>query len=249
MALFTDGIIATIEDLKEYESSILQTASVEGIDATAKLKLAQREIGLEIATFLSRHGFTAPTDVGRVVVSESLLHWHCLHTLALFYRDAYNSQVNDRYLGKWKEYVQTSTQAAATAIGLGIGMVSTPLSRAATPQITTEPGGGLGVRTYYVSSAWQAANGSTSDRSEAVVVNASISTILRVTAGPAPGNAAGWCIYVGDSESTMRRQNVLPLAVGAEWLEPGTGLRTDLADLPTQSADWYVRNQRVFSRG
>src|SRR5688572_19413579 len=121
MPLFTDGNIASIEDLKDYESSVLQTANVEGIDVTAKLKLAHRDIGFTIAEHLARHGFKAPGDLNRVVVSEAILHWHSLQTLELIYRDAYNSQVNDRYLGRWKEYSKASSRAGATATSLGIG--------------------------------------------------------------------------------------------------------------------------------
>ena len=52
MALFTDGNICSTEDLRQYESSILDVASTEGIELEAKLKLAQREIGVAITAFL-----------------------------------------------------------------------------------------------------------------------------------------------------------------------------------------------------
>jgi hypothetical protein len=247
--LFTDGNLASIDDLKEYESAVLQTASIEGIDITAKLKLAHRGIGFEIATYLGRHGFSAPGDLNRVVVSEALLHWHCLHTLELIYRDAYNSQVNDRYLGKWKEYSQSANRAAGTAMGLGIGIVSGPISKALAPVVTAEPGGVLGTRTYSVAISWQAANGSAGGHSDPVVINAPLSTLVRVNAGSAPANATSWFVYAGESESDLRRQNALPLAAGSSWLEPVTGLRSDLPAVPAQSPDWYVRNQRVLPRG
>jgi hypothetical protein len=249
MSLFTDRNIASIEDLKDYESAVLQTASIEGIDVSAKLKLAQRGIGFEIAAYLARHGFTAPSDLDRVVVNEALLHWHCLHTLELIYRDAYNSQVNDRYMGKWKEYAQTAARAGATASSLGIGMVSTPLPKALAPTVSAEPGGALGVRTYFVAVAWQAGNGSTGERSDPMATSASISTLIRVTSGTAPASATGWYVYAGESDTDMRRQNALPIAVGSSWLEAANGLISTLADVPVQSPDWYVRNHRVLPRG
>jgi hypothetical protein len=249
MSLFTDGIVASIDDLKEYENSVLQTASIEGIDITAKLKLAQRGIGFEIAAYLARHGFAAPTDIGRVVVNDALLHWHCLHTLELIYHDAYNSQLNDRYLGKWKEYGQRANRAAVTAASLGIGMVIAPVSRALAPVVTTEAAGGLGTRTYYIAVAWQAANGSTGDHNQPIVVNAALSTLICVNAGAAPANATGWYVYAGEFDSDLRRQNVLPLSPGATWLEPATGLRSDLPRVHPQTPDWYVRNDRVLRRG
>jgi hypothetical protein len=78
MALFTDGNIASIEDLKEYESAVLQAASIEGIDITAKLKLAQREIGFEIASFITRHGFTSPSDLVFTCINQSKAVWERL---------------------------------------------------------------------------------------------------------------------------------------------------------------------------
>lgn len=249
MALFTDGNIASIDDLKEYESAVLQTASIEGIDVTAKLKLAQREIGFALAAFQARRGFTAPGDLGRVVVSEALLHWHCFHTLELIFRDAYNSQLNDRYLGKWKGYLEISVRAGVTVTDLGVGMVGTPVAKAFEPAVTTDPGGALGARTYYVTVAWQAPNGATGARSVSAVVAAPVSTLLRVTAASAPAMASGWYVYAGPSETEVRRQNELPLSPGSSWIEPGEGLRFDLADIAVQRPDWYVRNDRVLPRG
>jgi hypothetical protein len=249
MALFTDGNIASIEDLKDYESAVLQAANIEGIDITAKLKLAQREIGFEIASFTARHGFTSAGDLGRVVVSESLLHWHCLQTLELIYRDAYNSQLNDRYLGKWKEYMQASGRAAATAMDLGVGMVSTPVNKAVPPVIATEPGGSIGTRTYFVAVAWQASSGSTGEASEPTMMVVPAGTLLCVNVSSAPAGPSGWYVYAGPSDTELRRQNDLPLAPDSHWLEPVNGLRSDLQNVSTQRPDWYVRNRRVLQRG
>jgi hypothetical protein len=249
MPLFTDGNVASIEDLRDYESSVLQTANVEGIDITAKLKLAHRAIGFEIAGHLAQHGFKAPADLERVVVSPAILHWHCLHTLELIFRDAYNSQVNDRYLGKWKEYAQASIRARATATALGIGMVGSAISKAAAPVLATVAGGGLGTRAYYIAIAWQAANGSAGEQSQPVVISAPLSTLVRVTPVDAPSSATGWHVYAGESENELRRQNVLPLAPGSAWLEPASGLRSDLPAVTAQKPDWYVRTDRVLPRG
>ena len=56
MALFTDGLICDQEVLREYESSILEVARTEELELTPKLRVAQREIGFEIAAFLQRNG-------------------------------------------------------------------------------------------------------------------------------------------------------------------------------------------------
>ena len=41
MALFTDGPISSIEDLRGHDTQIVEIANVEGIDVTKKLALAQ----------------------------------------------------------------------------------------------------------------------------------------------------------------------------------------------------------------
>jgi hypothetical protein len=204
MALFTDGKVASIEDLKDYESAVLQTAALEGIDLTAKLKLAQREIGFEISTFLSRHGYSSPGDITRVMVTDSLHHWLCLRTLELFYRDAYNSQVNDRYQGKWKEFGQLSRRAADTALDLGIGMVGVPVEKAADLHVSTEPGGILGPRSYYVSMTWLGTNGRTGERCDAVLQEVGASMLVRVAPPQAPANIAGWFVERRCARATNR---------------------------------------------
>ena len=53
MSLFTDGLISGIEDLAAQDTQLSNVASVEGIDVTQKLRLAQEELGLEITTLFS----------------------------------------------------------------------------------------------------------------------------------------------------------------------------------------------------
>src|SRR6516164_5839448 len=105
MALFTDGDVSSIEDLRGYDTQLLDVANTEGIDVTRKLKLAQDEIAAEITAMLSRRAwFKAPLDPGRVVVTPPLKLWHMFLSLELVYRDAYRSQLNDRYAGKRDEF-------------------------------------------------------------------------------------------------------------------------------------------------
>src|SRR6202044_85277 len=68
-----------------------------------------------------------------VVVTRQLKRWHALYTLAIFYRDAYNDQLNDRYLGKWNEYLSLARGAKDTTTQYGIGLVTTPIPEAGTP--------------------------------------------------------------------------------------------------------------------
>ena len=42
----------------------------------------------------------APPSIEQVVVTPPLKLWHIFRTLEMVYRDAYNSQLNDRYAGQ-----------------------------------------------------------------------------------------------------------------------------------------------------
>src|SRR5262245_57001352 len=102
MSLFTDGSIAKLDDLRAYESAVLDLASGEGIDVASKLRITQRQLGTELMPFLAKSGVAEP-DLSTVVVTDALLDAHALRTLELIYRDLYQSRLNDRYEGKWKE--------------------------------------------------------------------------------------------------------------------------------------------------
>src|SRR5574340_877720 len=100
MALFTDGTMTSLEDLTAQDSGLLGVVGPEGIDTTKKLSLAQEELGVELAALLPRAG----VGLENVVVTSPLRLWHVFKTLELVYRDAYHSQLNDRYRGKWETY-------------------------------------------------------------------------------------------------------------------------------------------------
>jgi hypothetical protein len=102
MALFTDGAITSIEDLRGHDTQLLNVATVEGIDVTRKLALAQEELWVEVAGMLGR--LNAPPAIRQVVVTPPLKLWHIFRTLEMVYADAYNSQLNDRYGGRRDEY-------------------------------------------------------------------------------------------------------------------------------------------------
>lgn len=130
MALFTDGIIASADDLRAYESSVIETANTEGIDLDAKLELSQRGIGEEIYRLLvdqtAAEGRPPKVNLNQVTVTESLFQWHILYTLELIFRDAYHNQLNDRYRAKWAEYEKHSSAAKDRLFDVGLGVVQTP---------------------------------------------------------------------------------------------------------------------------
>src|SRR4030095_8759694 len=142
MALFTDGTISTTEDLRNYETSVLDVAHTEGIDLQAKLELAKREVRVELTSFLLNRSFAlGPSrELTNVIVTEPLVQWHSVHSLALTYRDAYNSQLNDRYRGKGKEYASASRRAMDLLFGVGVGISYDPAQKASAPECGVTPG-------------------------------------------------------------------------------------------------------------
>src|ERR1700680_1576441 len=164
--LLTDGNPNTTEDLRVYESAILDVSNKETINLDTKLGLATEEISETVLNILLSHSsVTLGTDVLRrslgvsdVVVTRQLKRWHALHTLAIFYRDAYNDQLNDRYLGKWTEYRVLARGAQDITTQYGIGLVTTPIPQAGTPVLNVVPGL-LAATVYYVQITWVSGTG------------------------------------------------------------------------------------------
>jgi hypothetical protein len=251
MALFSDGNMASVPDLRKYESSVLDVAITEGVDVDHKLEVARREIGIELGAFLARKSGVGghERELAKVVVTEPLLHWHAVHTLGLVYRDAYNSQLNDRYHGKWQEFAQLSARAQQLLVDIGVGLTASPISKPPAPDLGAVPGGLCPARTYFVRIAWIGNQGVTGGRSDASVSMVEPGKRLTVTIPAAPAGVVGAVVYAGVSENEMRRQNDTSVAPSATWTEAVTGLRADLIDMREQVPDYYVANRREMLRG
>lgn len=138
MALFVDGNITSLQDLKAHETSILDMASSEGIDLGSKLTLAQDELAIELSDFLRCNGDgRIGVELENVTLTAALRRWHCLHTLALTFRDAYHNQLNDRYRGKYECYTALAQDAAQRVFAGGVGMAATPV-HATDPDVAAE---------------------------------------------------------------------------------------------------------------
>ncbi len=251
MALFTDGQITTIDDLRQYESSVLDVANTEGIDLEAKLQLADREVGVQLTAFLLQEQQCPEQarNLSHVLATEPLAQWHTLHSLALIYRDAYNSQLNDRYLGKWQAYDRLAREAMALCLEVGLGIVSDPVVQPALPNCGTATGGSLPATTYYIQVAWQNSRGSIGALSDLLPVNLNGGTVLTVSPVNPPANATGWFIYAGLTDSSVLCQNVTPLPLGATWYSPTTGLSAGVASPAAQKPDFYIKQRRRLPRG
>lgn len=246
MALFTDGSISTLEDLRGYESAILEVASTERIDLTRKLLLAQEELETELTSLLQQQ--YERRDLGSVAVTRPLRQWHVFHTLTLAYRDAYNSHFNDRYLGKWKEYDRLSRWAARKLLETGLGIVQNPIPKAETPVVSAGTGM-LAAATYWVRVAWTGATGEEGCPSEPVDLALPQGSGLAVQTAVAPPAARGWNVYAGLAADDTRRQNAEPLELGANWSSPESGIEDGETAGSGQPATYFLTQRRVLQRG
>ena len=248
MALFTDGLISSVEELLSYESAILEVAKTEAIDLTTKLKLAEEELSVELQAFLARQDEIR--GVGNIVVTEALHKWHTFRSLAIAFRDAYYRQLNDRYQGKWQEYERMAAWAVKALFEAGVAMTNSPVPRARQAELTT-PAGQLAAATYFVSVTWIGANGAEGAPSELAAITAGDGTSLNVKAVNAPAGVVGWNVYVGYTGDDLTLQNGTPLAVGQTWGEPAGGLMAGTAVGNGQTPDSYLRqsSRRVVDRG
>ena len=248
MALFTDGEVSSIEDLRAHDTQLQDVANVEGIDVTRKLQLAQEEIAAEVAMLLARGArFTAPIDSGRVVVTPPLRLWHTYLALEMVYRDAYRSQLNDRYAGKRDEYHGMVKWAYEKVLQTGLGMASDPVKRAASPHLKTKSGA-LPDGTYYVAASWTNATGAEGAASTPSTIQTAGSSFA-ATAGAAPANAKGWNVYAGTTPLTLTLQNDMPLGVADTWAQPDTLSTNGQAAGTGQLPDYLLPVPRLILRG
>src|SRR5579872_4630479 len=146
MALFTDGPPSAIEDLAALDSQLLAVAGVEGIDVTQKLRLAHEDLAIELSGTLR--------SLNRIAVTPALKLWHTCRTLEMFYADAYNSQLNDRYAGRRDQFHHAARTAYDRLLRIGLGIVNLPVPQAAAPSISAVTGSPLPDGTYYAAIAW-----------------------------------------------------------------------------------------------
>jgi hypothetical protein len=218
MALFTDGPASTIEDLAAQDSQLLNVANSEGIDLTVKLGLAQEAIGLELEELLQRG---SNFRLSQVVVTPAVRLWHTYRTLESVYRDAYHSQLNDRYAGKRDQFRELSKWAHNRLIQAGVGIAPRPVPKATSLDLQATAGT-LPDGTYYASMAWVNAAGEEGASSAPAAIEVTGGTFA-VNPPKAPAEAAGWNVYAGTDPERMTRQNGSPLTCGATWVAEWIG--------------------------
>lgn len=254
MALFTDGPISSIEDLTGQDSQLLNVASVEGIDVTQKIALAQEEIGLELGMLLASSTYTEPAswpvpaaNLSRLVVTSALKLWHTHHTLEMVYGDAYNNQLNDRYAGKRDQFHRTARQAYETLRATGVGMASQPVPQASTPNLALAQGT-LPDGTYYVTMGWINSAGEEGAAALPATITTASCTLL-VQPGTPPQGTTGWNVYAGAAPDAMTRQNGAPIAIGQMWMQAGGLVLTGPAPGCGQAPNYLQPIPRIIQRG
>ena len=254
MALLTDGSPNDNEGLRVYESGILDVAHVEAIDLQAKLGLATEEVSEDVLDVLLDHS-TDPQGAGRrsvgvadIVVTPQMKRWHAVHTLEIVYRDAFNNQLNDRYLAKFREYQELSRHARGHAVRFGIGLVADPIPKAQVPTLSFVAGF-LPATTYYVQVSWLNSLGQEGAPSEPTTFESPAGSLLVVQALNPPTNATGWNVFVGLTDSTLMQQNSVPLNISTSFTLSGAGVVVGRVPGNGQNADLYVVGGPLLRRG
>jgi hypothetical protein len=264
MALFNDAPISTLDQLAAQDAGVLDVASTEGIDASAKITLAQQELEVVITSAISRSAFssTAPSawwpgslaasltcvQIANIVVTAPLQMWHTFHTLELVYRDAYGNQLNDRYLGKWKQYQELSRWACTLLFQSGVGIVSDPVVIADVPEVDLLSGT-LPAATYFVQVSWLNSSGEEGMASSVASVNAPDQNSIQVKPNNPPTNAVSWNVYAGTAIDSVMLQSASPLNIQQTWIIPDTGLVQGRSSGQGQAPNYFSQLPRFLQRG
>ncbi len=245
MALLVDGDINRIEDLREWDTTILEVANGEGIDLEAKLRLAAKELEEEVEGFLR---WQERGQLGQVAVSTPLQRWHALATLEAVYRDAYFSQLNDRYGARWKHYAELAAAQERRYFDIGVATVSQPVRRP--EKLEAAVGEGLApAATYWLQATVLDAAGRESAPGPVEVVSSPLPHSLTVRLAYAPAGATHWNVFVSFTDEPGALQNAAPLAVAESWTLPAEGIVAGRPPGSGQEADGMVTRAGQYRRG
>ncbi len=252
--LLTDGLPNDTESLRVYESGVLDVSNMEGIDLVVKLHLALEEISEDILDILLSHStdmaamLRRTKGVSDVVVSPQMKRWHALHTLEVFYRDAFNNQLNDRYQVKALEYQELARAARLHTVRFGIGLVNNPIPRADVPQVTFILGS-PSPASYYIQVSWVSAAGQEGAPSILMAFDGAANQVPVIQAVNPPAGATGFNVYASLAPTTLALQNSSPVAVGGPFTLNESGPVTGIAPGTGQVPDSYVTGGSSFTRG
>jgi hypothetical protein len=248
MALFADRNPSEPSDLSQYESSIFQTASTEGIDLVAKGTVAALEIRLELQRFLLRMATAGSIAIHQVVVNDALRRWHILRTIALTYQDAYFQQLNERYKYKLDSYRNLSESASELLFDTGVGIAYSPIHRPGIPTLG-QAVGAQPASIWWASISWINAQGGESEAGPVVSIATENGSRLLVSPPIHPVNAVAWNVYAGETSDGLMKQNTNPLSLGETWTMPDEGLLSGVSPSKGQNPDTLLRRTATILRG
>jgi len=259
MALFTDAGVVALDDLLQFEASLVQIASSHSINVDTKITLSLDAISDKVLLWLLEVGASDPQHLNRrsfglstVVVTSSLHRWLCFDSLSRFFAEAYNVQLNTRFQAKWTEYQNEADQASQMYFMSGVGLVYNPLPRPALPSVSVQEGNSP-AQAMFVQTAWVDAAGHEGALSpvNGLILNENSTIVVSMAEGvtSAPAAAIGWNVYVSATENDLTRQNFTPLPMGATWQLPPTGISQGPEALGGQAPEFYVRLSRQIRRG
>jgi hypothetical protein len=259
MALFTDAAVVTLDDLLQFETSLVQIASSHAINVETKIKLATDAISEKLMLWLVRAGASDPQYLSRrflglstLVVTPGLQRWLCFESLSRFFAEAYNLQLNTRFQGKWTEYQQDARQASELVFMSGLGIVYSPLPKPAVPLVSVQDGTAPALA-MFIETAWVDGYGSEGATSpvSGVILSGASSVVVEMAEGAVnvPGAATGWNAYAGTDEHDLTKQNSAPLSIGSTWQLPSTGLVNGPEASGGQRPNYYIILPRTTQRG
>jgi len=259
MALFTDVGAVSLDDLLQFETSLVQVASSHAINVDRKISLALGAIGTKLLLWLLDVCASDPQFVNRralglstVVLTPALQRWICFESLSRFYAEAYNVQLNTRFQGKWTEYQAECTRAEQMLFMSGVGIVYAALPRPMMPSVVAVAGSSPG-QAMFVQTAWVDATGNEGALSPAnglvVPEDSGIAVSMAEKAANVPHAAVGWNLYLGSSAIDLTRQNLAPLPIGSSWQLPTSGIVDGPDPVDGQVPQFYIAMSKQIKRG
>lgn len=259
MALFTDPDVVTLDDLLQFESSLVQISTTHSIDVETKITLAINGISDRLMLWLLNSGASDPQFLQRrslgltsVVVTPALYRWICFDSLSRFFAEAYNVQLNTRFQGKWTEYQQEAQDAADMVFMSGIGIVYKPLPEPPMPTLILGAGT-TAAQSVFVQTTWVDSSGNESATSP--VNGQLLSDFSSVTVTPLtpstqpPTTAAGWNIYASSTNDNFGLQNAAPIPLTSAWQLPSAGMVSGAPPSGGQQPNFYIALTRRILRG
>jgi hypothetical protein len=248
MALFVDGPAPTIDDLVDQDAGLLDVALNTGINVSTKLRLATEEIRTDLHLWLNKLPRGTAPRIGQIVVTPPLKRWATMHALALVYRDAWFSQLVDRYQAKWREFARAARDVRETFVASGVGVVHDPIARAAIPVLGTVPGphpGGI----FYAGVGWVNAEGQEGAPSDASSIEVQDGNLMTVGVAEWPTNVVGFRVYAGTLLDAMFLQNSELLPVTATYTFVPGQITQGMLPGSGQAPDYVRPLARIWLRG